>query len=102
MNLYRYELGRDSNDEVKLRLKEFPVVRESQASYWIQLSEWYPERQKVVRKNARKTYAYSTQRKALYNYIRRTTNRVQYLQRDLRDARICLTEAEALYSKLHT
>lgn len=102
MNLYRYELWRNYDDEVKLTLREFPVVRESEASYWIQLNEYYPELQKVVRKNARKTYAYSTQKKALYNYIRRTTKRTQYLQRDLRDARICLTEAEALYSKLHT
>ena len=69
MELYRYQLSRDSYDQPKLDLITFPVVRESQASYWIQLSEWFPEKQKIVRKDARKTYAYSTQKKALYSKL---------------------------------
>ena len=103
MELYRYQLVYNyETEKADLKLESFPVVRESEKSYWIQLSELFPERQKVVRKDARKTYAYSTQKKALYSYIRRTTNRVQYLQRDLNDAHRGLEQANILYSKLHT
>jgi hypothetical protein len=102
MVLYRYQLAYDYADVATLKLHEYSVVRESEASYWIQLNDWNPALQKVVRKNARKTFAYDTQKKALNNYIKRTTKRVQYLQRDLSNARSGLIHAEALYSHLFT
>lgn len=102
MNLYRYELAYNYENEAELKLREYPVVRQSEHSYWIQTNQWYPEIQKIVRKNARKTFAYETPKKALYSYIKRTTKRVMYLQRDLTNAKKGLTRAEALYSHLFT
>lgn len=73
MNLYRYTFVSDEHPtEGRLKLHTYPVIRESEASYWIQTNDWFPERKKIVRKNARKTFAYDTQKKALNNYIKRT------------------------------
>lgn len=80
---------------------EFPVVRESEASYWIGTNQFFPDQQRIVRKNARKTYAYDTQKKALYNYIRRTTKYKQILEWNLYGASVWLIYATALYANLY-
>lgn len=103
MILYRYELAKDDEwaQDSEIRLREFTVVRESDANYWISTNEYYPELTKIVRKNARKTYAYPTKKQALQNYIRRTKKHKALLERSLVFATTWLQQAENLYANLY-
>lgn len=102
MLLYRYQTVRmDEWGEIRLKLLTYIVVRESAASYWITPNQFFPEKQKVVRKNARKTFAYDTQKKALYNYIRRTKKYQQILQSNIYATNRWITLAEALYANIY-
>lgn len=104
MVLYRYEIERDYewDNDSRLVLREYPVVKESEASYWIVINQWFPERKKIVRKNARKTFAYDTQKKALNNYIKRTRKYKAILTSNLAVASEWLRQAESLYDNLYT
>lgn len=103
MNLYRYTFVSDEHPtEGRLKLHTYPVIRESEASYWIQTNDWFPDRLKICRKNARKTFAYPTQKQALNNYIRRTKKYKTILEYNMLRATYGLIEAERLYTNLYT
>lgn len=103
MLLYRYTSRRSEDWENlnHIELHEYTVVRESDHSYWISTNQWFPEITKIVRKNARKTFAYTTKQKALYAYIKRTTVYKRILTDNLRIASEWLQEAESLYDNLY-
>lgn len=84
-NLYRYEIRYTSDDgDTKVYLREFPVLRETEHTYYIHTyvlgipykNEW----NKRVRKNAMNTYAFDIKEKAKEHFIRRTETRIKWFE----------------------
>ncbi len=81
--LYRYEIEYRSEDgDTQVTLRELPVFRETEATYFVghqyQTSELFGSKLKRVRKNAMNTYAYDTKEKAKEHFIRRTNDRIRW------------------------
>lgn len=81
--LYRYEIRYTTEDnETEIVLREYPVLRETEYSYYIHtyvLGIPYDKRwNKRIKKGAMNTYAYDTKEKAKENFINRTTNRIRW------------------------
>lgn len=80
--LYRYEIEYSNSDGsyTQIRLREYPVIRETERTYFINAtSSAYnakPERQ--VRKHAINTFAFDTKKEAKEHFIRRTETRVSW------------------------
>lgn len=73
--LYRYEIEYKNYDGgTDLRLREYPVIRETEKCYFIELN-W---REKRISKDAFNTYAYSTKEDAKDHLIRRTRKRIAW------------------------
>lgn len=81
--LYRYEIEYRSDDgDTLVRLREFPVIRETEKCFFINKSVWGVPREAKdrVRKDAMNTYAYDTKEKAKEHFIRRTRTRIKWFR----------------------
>ncbi len=82
--LYRYEIQYSSadGDETQVNLIKYPVVRETDRTYFIHLPTYarYAGKLKRVLKDAYNTFAYSTKEKALEHFNRRTMRRIQWFE----------------------
>jgi len=81
--LYRYEIEyRNEDGDTQVLLREFPVLQETQAAYFVgypyQASEAFGRKVKKVSKTAMNTYAYDTKEKAKDHFIRRTQKRIKW------------------------
>ena len=82
--LYRYEIEyRNDDGDTNIRLREFPVVRETEKTYFIAESDHViahilGRKERKVRKDAIRTYAYDTKEKAKEHFIRRTHDRIRW------------------------
>lgn len=76
--LYRYEIQYTSEDGgTSIRLREFPVIRETGRTYFIKNPAFYLREKRVI-KDAMMTYAYDTKEKAKEHFIRRTKTRIKW------------------------
>lgn len=81
MKLYRYEIEyRTVDNETDVTLTEIPVVRETQACYFLDSEYFHPRKAKRVLKDAMNTYAYDTKEKAKEHFIRRTKTRIRWFK----------------------
>lgn len=79
-NLYRYEIEyKSSDDDTQIILREFPIIRETEATFFIKL-EPYLSKEKRVSKTAMNTYAYDTKEKAKKHFINRTEKRIGWFE----------------------
>ena len=79
--LYRYEINYKTPDnETDIILKKYPVIKETEHTYFIQPSHYpmFSKKTKRVSKLAQNTYAYNTKEKAKKNFISRTMKRVSW------------------------
>lgn len=82
--LYRYVLEYSNYDDgTQVSLREYPVIRETPATYFIAESNHIVahilgRKEKKVRKDAMSTYAYDTKEKAKAHFIRRTKTRIKW------------------------
>ena len=81
-HLYRYEIEYSSaeGDETRVILLRYPVIRETEHSYFIEpdLVHRMAKKQKRVNKTARNTYAYINPEKAREHFMRRTQKRIAW------------------------
>lgn len=78
--LYRYEIEYKSEDgDTAIHLREFPVIRETEHTYFIKRFYW-GDAERPVKKNAYNTYAYNTKEKAKQHFIRRTHKRISWYE----------------------
>lgn len=81
--LYRYNIEYKSyDDDTQIRLREFPVVRETPYTYFIKHPKSYDfqKLEKRISKVATNTYAYDTKEKAKEHFIRRTKTRIMWFE----------------------
>lgn len=81
--IYRYEIEYKTVDsETSVHLREYPVVKETEHTYFIALPTYtsFAKKLKQVKKNAYNTFAYSTKEKAKEHFIRRTSRRILWFQ----------------------
>lgn len=81
--IYRYEIEyKNYDDDTRVMLREYPVIRETEETYFIKPTcLGYPPMYgatKRVSKTAINTYAYNTKEKAKEHFIRRTEKRVAW------------------------
>lgn len=78
--LYRYEIEYKSEDgDTSIHLRELPVIRETEKTYFIKKFYWGNEEKRVL-KNAYNTYAYATKEQAKQHFIRRTNKRIAWFE----------------------
>lgn len=78
--LYRYEIEYRSEDgDTAIHLREFPIVRETEKTYFINKFAWGFSEKRVL-KDAYNTYAYDTKEKAKQHFIRRTHKRISWFE----------------------
>lgn len=77
--LYRYEINYTNADDgdTSVFLKEIPIIRETEKTYFINRFYWGGS-EKKVKKDAHNTYAYDTKEKAKAHFIRRTNKRLTW------------------------
>ena len=94
MKLFRYELM--TMGDPYLHLIGYEVYRETERCYVIK----WGGKDKFIRKNAKKRFAYETEELALINYIRRTNSWINnFLEPQIRGAKIGLELAKELQAK---
>ena len=82
--IYRYEIQYSDSDGnyTQVLLREYPVLRETEHTYFIDNPRYsalvFDKKEKQVRKDAMNTFAYNTKEKAKENFIRRTTTRLSW------------------------
>ena len=82
--LYRYEIEYSNSDNLgtEILLREYPVIRETEFTYFIghqyQTLEHFGRKLKRVSKKAHNTFAYDSKEKAMKNFTRRTTKRISW------------------------
>lgn len=79
--IYRYEIQYRSEDgDTQVRLITYPVVRETDYTYFIELPTYarFAGKLKHVKKDAYNTFAYDTKEKALEHFKRRTRRRIDW------------------------
>lgn len=96
--LFRFYKMRNRNN-VALSVERFPIVRETAKCYVIMDHNSFPQKEKFVRKNARKAYAYKEWRRALNSFAMRRTNYIARLETSLEESRVILGLAERLLGK---
>lgn len=75
--LYRYEIEYRSEDgDTAVHLRELPILRETEKTYFIKRSYWGGE--KRVPKFAHNAYAHNTKERAKQHFIRRTQTRINW------------------------
>lgn len=75
--LYRYEIGyRNEDGPTEIILREYPIVKETEASYCIR-PLW---RDKWIRKTAYNAYAHTSKDKAKDHFVRRTHTRIRWFE----------------------
>ena len=76
--LYRYEIEYSNpyDPSTSIRLRELPVIRETEKCYFIKRFYWGKERR--VLKDAHDTYAYDNKEDAKNHFKRRTRKRVSW------------------------
>ncbi len=78
--LYRYEIEYKNEDgDTQIRLRELPVVRETEKTYFINNSYWGTNLKRVS-KTAYNTYAYDTKEDAKAHFMRRTRKRIAWFE----------------------
>ncbi len=78
--LYRYEIEYKSEDgDTSVHLRELPVVRETEKTYFINKYAWGFNEKRVL-KNAYNTYAYDTKEAAKNHFKRRTRTRIAWFE----------------------
>lgn len=78
--LYRYEIEYRSEDgPTNVRLRELPVMRETDKCYFIRRYYWGSAERRVL-KSAYDTYAYDTKEAAKKHFIRRTNHRISWYE----------------------
>ena len=79
--IYRYEIyySNSEGDETNVVLREYPVIRETEHTYFIN-PVYSPHKEKRVLKDAMNTFAYSTKEKAKDHFIRRTETRIRWFE----------------------
>ena len=78
--LYRYEIEYKSYDgDTSIWLKEIPVVRETDKSYFVQRF-YFGGSERRISKSAYNTYAYDTKEAAKKHFIRRTSTRISWYE----------------------
>lgn len=78
--LYRYEIEYQSEDgPTNIRLREIPVLRETEKCYFIARYYWGSQEKRVL-KNAYNTYAYASKEAAKQHFIRRTHKRISWFE----------------------
>lgn len=81
--LYRYEIEYMTyDDETTVRLREYPVIRETENSYFIdpKVISIPMFAKKRVSKTAYNTFAFDTKEKAKEHFIRRTSKRIAWFE----------------------
>lgn len=77
--LYRYEISYSSEDgPTSIMLREFPVIRETEKTYFIHT--FYGYREKRVPKTAHNAYAFESKDDAKQHFIRRTNKRIGWFE----------------------
>jgi hypothetical protein len=78
--LYRYEIEYSNPDdpETSIRLREIPVIRETEKCYFVKRFYWGSERR--VSKDAHDTYAYDSKESAKRHFVRRTCKRISWYE----------------------
>lgn len=98
MFLYRYSdcLKVNSFIDSAPYLEKFEVIKETKCGYWIhtwgQFKKWVPKKGKNL-------YAWDTEEKALFNYIKRKERQVEILNSQLKRTNIFLTVGNELMKK---
>ena len=84
LHLYRINYYYDfNNQELKLCIDRYLVIRESQHSYFIRDSKLKKTKRRVVNKLSNKKFAYPSVRSALYNFNTRAHKRLGHLTSQL-------------------
>jgi len=101
MEFYRYEWiglesARDSLPIIKLKLRIFKLLRETEKGYWIDLE--YKDR--WISKTSTKRYAYPTKKEALNNFIIRTKRRLQFVEATIHGCKQSLRLADIELNKI--
>lgn len=81
--LYRYVIEYKSiDDDTSVQLIEYPVIRETDRTYFIRdlYAGGYPPKERRVLKDAMNTFAYDTKEKAKDHFIRRTNTRIKWFE----------------------
>jgi len=80
--LYRYEiLYSNSEEETSVVLRVYPVVRETEYTYFINPRRPVAgDKLKRLKKDAMKTFAFDTKEKALKHFINRTKRRLGWYE----------------------
>lgn len=78
--LYRYEIEYSNADDpnTSVRLREIPVIKETDKTYFVKRFYWGGERR--ILKDAYDTYAYATKEDAKKHFIRRTNSRISWYE----------------------
>ena len=103
MEFYRYFSAMDENDNFVLHFETYVFVKETPCGYWIVQKET-PEfiidkRKRWIPKVSVKRFAYRSKRKALNNYIRRTSKYLEILNHQLDKSVVCLQKATVMYEQ---
>lgn len=91
--LYRYEIDYSNHNwPTKIELLRYPVVRETEKSYFIDVFRYKPKR---VSKTSSKAYAFSTKEAALARFEARIAKRISWYEYWLSECR----KAQSLLKK---
>lgn len=98
MKLYRYTkhcydeclLDIDDNSNVKLRLSEYDVIRNTPKGYVIKVN--YKE--KWVPNDTKRRFAYPTKEEAMNNFVKRTQRSIWIMKHNIEFAKLALKEVE--------
>lgn len=97
MKLYRYEIEYSNIDdpETRVNLIDYPVIRETEYSYFIN-PIFMPHKEKRVSKDAYNTFAYDSKEKAMEHFIRRTNKRIGWYKYWIKECEKALEIAKKL------
>jgi len=106
MELYRYEISNNFEEESKLHLITFYVIKETKCGYWINKTfrskdetSFCHSKDKFVYKEGRKIYARPEKQSALGDFICRMTKHFEFINDRCRTVKYCLKTAKELYEK---
>lgn len=96
MNLYRYEIyySNPEDGETTVRLREFPVIKETEYTYFIQDPRKYRVKQVRKKNEHHNVFAHDTKSAAAKHFIRRTRQRVRWYKYWIEECEKALKIAE--------